>query len=108
MEKQLPPHLDTVRSVEDVRMIQKSEFWERHHSTLGNYKKVFPIVMLLIFPILIFALDIIPWIILNALHQHNVMYIMAAIHFLCDLLIFGFIIYWIHRIGMIADKFGIG
>ena len=37
------PHLedmDTLRSVEDVKLIEESKFWEEHHSTLGNYKKV--------------------------------------------------------------------
>ena len=107
-ENQLKTHSDTVRSAEDVRLIEESKFWEEHHSTFGNYKKVFPMVMLVGFPTLIITLSVIPWIICDAANHDLVVHVMAAIHFVCYLLIFGLILYWIHRIGQIADKFGIG
>ena len=65
-------------------------------------------VMLLTFPALILALDVVPWILLDVASEALAVYVMASVHSVCHLVVFGNIVYWIHGIGRIADKFGIG
>ena len=113
------PTLRTVRSKEDLKIHRQSLFWVEHHSTLGNHKKVFPVVMCIVFPVFICALDIVPWIICHEAtesvlcHEATgllsaVFYATESVHFVAHFVIFGFIIYWIRSIRAVADHFGIG
>eukprot|EP01084_Bolivina_argentea_P024270 45241_1 len=92
------------------KLIQQSQFYITYRDSLGNYKKVFPIVMGLVLPLFIFLLDILPLIILgfNAPYSKMHTILFKSIHIFSFLVIFLVILNLIHRIGQISDKYGIG
>ena len=119
----------TQRSAQDYELQKESEFWVKHHHSLGNYKVVFPVIMVIVFPILIFIVDIMPLIILPLILQNEVevdddgdlgegpnggfffiVYVIAGIHLLIDIVIFTKIVLWIRRLQShtVADSFYIG
>lgn len=101
----------TARAQEDWEIHKDSLFWMKYHSTLGNYKIMFPVMMCIVFPILIFILDVAPYYILQIPNHHHYslwFYCLEMAHFVCYLVIFGNIWKWIRRIQSVADSYGIG
>jgi len=96
------------KSIDNCQVRQKNKFWDNHRSTLGNYKKVFPVAMLVVFPILLSGHSIIPGMILHKDNEVEVQYVTAAANFVCHVIFFGGVCYWIYRILRVHDKFEIG
>ena len=101
----------TSRAQEDWKKQQDSLWWDEHHSTIGNYKKVFPVAMCLVFPTVIFVLEVVPYYIFQ-IQNHEAyslyFFVLEVVHLVCYLVIFGNIWKWIRRIQSVADSFGIG
>ena len=63
--------LDMRTSDEDTKLLEKSLFYINNRDTFGNWKKVFPMVMGLIFPLFIVSIDILPLVILKIYDDDN-------------------------------------